>query len=153
MSPRGSALEEVKATWEDFKAIETRDEADIERQLLMLTDDVVMENPMLRAEGQDAARDFLLEDIHWNTPIYQWECFAPDRVAISWAQHPLCSKQSEPMMLRSRATWKYAGHGKFSHYYAAWCRVDAFRVMRDAGMSVKAEDFLGPELKESSMKG
>ncbi|MBW2726639.1 MAG: hypothetical protein JRE71_19845 [Deltaproteobacteria bacterium] len=94
MSARSSSIEEIKNHWRASKSIETHTPADIDRQLLLLSDDVVMENPML---------------------------------------------------LHACSTWQYGSSGRSTHYYAAWCRVEAFRVMRDAGMRILLENFLGPE--------
>jgi len=145
MSARNSSTEEIKSHWRAFKSIETRTPADIDRQLLLLTDDVVMENPMMRVEGRDAVREFLLQDIYWSKPVIDWECFSSDRVAFRWSQYPLCTEKSDPMLLHACSTWKYGSGGRFTHYYATWCRVEAFRVMRDAEMPVPLENILGPE--------
>ncbi len=102
MSTRDSSIEEIKKHWQAFKSIETHAPADIDRQLLLLTQDVVMENPML---------------------------------------------------LHACSTWKYGSSGRFTHYYATWCRVEAFRVMRDAGMPVPLENILGPEFGFASDGG
>lgn len=61
MSARISSIEEIKDHWQAFKSIETHAPADIDRQLLLLTQDVVMENPMMRVEGRDSVREFLLQ--------------------------------------------------------------------------------------------
>jgi len=40
-----------------------------------------------------------------------------------------------------RETWE--GNGKFSHYYARWCRADITRVFIDAGLLTTIEAFCG----------
>ncbi|HIG69381.1 MAG TPA: nuclear transport factor 2 family protein [Myxococcales bacterium] len=136
-------VSEIRDAWHAFKAIETHTAADVERQLALLSDDVVMQNPMMRATGKDEVRAFLLQDIYWSKPVFSWECFSEDRVAMRWSQFPLRTKQREPALLHSCSTWKYAGGGKLSHYFATWCRVEALGVMQDAGMRVDPTTFLG----------
>ena len=123
--------------------METNSEADIDKLMPFLSDDVVMENPMMRAEGKNEVREFLIADIQWSKPVYYWEVFEKNRLAMKWSQHPLANEKPEPKLLHSCATWEFDSNGKMLHYYGAWCRISCFEALIDAGIDIDPAHLLG----------
>jgi hypothetical protein len=135
-------MEEIKEAWEGFKSccpVNTLE--DLERRMSYLTDDVIMQNPMMLAHGREEVFQFMVADFYWSPPVYYWEAYSPDRVVFKWSQYVRRNKKPNPKILFAISTWKYAGNGKFSHYYARWCRHQCYEVMADGGMTMAPEIF------------
>ncbi len=135
-------LEEIKETWEGFKSccpVNTME--DLEKRMSYLADDVIMQNPMMLAEGKEEVFQFMVADLYWTPPVFYFEAYSEDRVVFKWSQYIRKNKAPNPKVLFAISTWKYAGNGKFSHYYARWCRHQCYEVMAEAGMAMSPEVF------------
>ena len=97
--------EKNRQTWEEFISIETNSESDIDELMKFFSENPSMTNPMMTATGREEVRNFLLADISWSKPVYYWELFEGNRLAIEWSQYPLANTKSEPELLHSCATW------------------------------------------------
>jgi hypothetical protein len=152
-SDKSYPMEEIKAAWEGFKSccpVNTVD--DLNRRMSYLTDDVIMQNPMMLAKGKDEVFQFMVADLYWSPPVYYFEAFSEDRVTFKWSQYIRKNKVDKPKVLFAISTWKYAGDGKFSHYYARWCRHQCFEVMQEAGMAMVPEAFFPAAIEELKKK-
>ena len=133
-------MEEIRETWEAFKAIDPVNNAeDCQRRMEFVTDDCIMQNPVMYAKGRDEVYEFMLADLYWTPPVFYWECFGQDRVAFKWSQFPRRNQKPNPKVLFAISEWTYAGNGKFSHYYARWCRFDGYMALADAGIQMPLE--------------
>lgn len=142
-------MEEIKEAWEGFKSccpVNTID--DLDRRMSYLTDDVIMQNPMMLAKGKEEVFQFMVADLYWTPPVFYFEAYSEDRVVFKWSQYIRKNKAVDPKVLFAISTWKYAGDGKFSHYYARWCRHQCFEVMAEAGMAMSPEVFFPAALAE-----
>ena len=77
-------MEEIRDTWEGFKSccpVNTLD--DLERRMSYLSDDVIMQNPMMLAEGREEVFQFMVADFYWSPPVYYWVAYGPDRVVFN----------------------------------------------------------------------
>jgi len=137
-------MEEIRETWEALKAVDpVNSPEDSERRMAFLTDDAIMQNPMMYAKGREQVRLFMNADLYWSPPHYYWEAYGPDRVTFKWSQHPRRNTKEDARPIVAISTWTYAGNVKFSHYYARWCRADITRVFLDAGLLTTIEAFCG----------
>ncbi len=135
-------MEEIKETWEGFKSccpVNTME--DLERRMSYLTDDVIMQNPMMLAKGKEDVFQFMVADLYWSPPVFYFEAYSEDRVVFKWSQYIRKNKNPNPKALFAISTWKYAGNGKLSHYYARWCRHQCYEVMAESGMAMAPDIF------------
>jgi len=140
--------EKNRQTWEQFISIETNSESDVDELMKFVSENPSMTNPMMTATGREEVRSFLLADISWSKPVYYWELFEGNRLAIEWSQYPLANTKSEPELLHSCATWTFDENGLLDSYYGAWCKVECYGVLLDAGIELDPELFIGKSIAE-----
>ncbi len=146
MNKHNKSLDAMRETWNKFKRIETQSEADIDRLMALLSLNPSMTNPLMTATGREEVRNFLIADIAWSKPVYYWEVFEHNRLAIKWSQYPLENTKPEPRLLYSCATWSFDEHACLDHYYGTWCKVDCYEALLDAGIELNPEFFLGKQV-------